>query len=693
MDWLNNNPFWPGPGIPYFTGNLPGPFFYFLLIPPLLLNNPYLSLILYTLAWLSLTFTIAFYFVKKITKTNLSPVLFLVLLWTSHFFCEIFLSLQLNSLFSVMFHLGLMICLFEWKEKKNDIYLIFAGLLMGLGIQIHHSILFHFITILTFLITDERVLKNQFQWKYLMAFISVFLIPQIPYLSVMFSEDSHLYIRNYDPEQMKWLMDQFGSHPFRPLKQIFISLDVYNKEGLVRLLLILSLGVLSYTYKNIKTEKYFVDESVWTIFLIALFPILLSFPFVNYDLNSFFYFLFVLIGFIKWYDNFWPQKESLRQTLFLIMGLLFIGNRILFSNINLRDLIDIFGTSILSAFFLVSIPIILCFVFDRHYLKLSKTRYFLSMSVVLVTVYSVLGLSFMDRGVYLQRNKLKQALKYVYQETGWNDNEAMKKIFQFGFKSKLDFLFYYRLAQEEIGPIDKEDGMDNKGYFIIYSKNENFKKHSRIQNWFLNADFPDEIKEEIKKNTLIIQSPNEIRKSAWIIPYVIKKHSLFPWGFHNMGGTDYKEPDWSKNICYFSSLIKDKNKFYLCYILYNYVGEKISFLINFSKIKNKSVLEVKITGYPLTITSAEQKDFHFIKDIFIYFSCGTNKEKIKIISRMGHNVDKSDHFKSLFAPLEIKYPIKCKNVNHIKNVTVTFHHKIGYKEIKPVVFSYPPEIQ
>ena len=119
ISWLNGEMDWLGANIPYSTVNLPGPFFYFLLFPPLVFHDPYTSLIFYVIAWLSFTFTIAFYFVKKITKNNLSPLLFLIMLLSSSFFREKLLTLHLNSLFSIFFHLVLMICLFEWKIKKK----------------------------------------------------------------------------------------------------------------------------------------------------------------------------------------------------------------------------------------------------------------------------------------------------------------------------------------------------------------------------------------------------------------------------------------------------------------------------------------------------------------------------------------------------------------------------------------------
>ena len=179
MSWISGSPYWPGSGIPYMEGNLPGPFFYLLLIPSLTFNTPYTSLILYTMIWLSLTFTISFYFVKQITRNSSSPLLFLILLLTSDIFRNL-LSLPLNNLFSIVFHLALMICLFRWRETKNDLYFPLIGLLIGLGIQIHHSILFHFITTIIFFISNDKIRKGQFKWKYLTFFLTLFLLPQNP---------------------------------------------------------------------------------------------------------------------------------------------------------------------------------------------------------------------------------------------------------------------------------------------------------------------------------------------------------------------------------------------------------------------------------------------------------------------------------------------------------------------------------
>ena len=679
LDWLNGNPDWLGPHIPHSIGNLPGPFFYFLIIPPLLLNNPYTSLILYLIGWLSLTFTVAFYFVKKITKDSLSPFLFLILILTSYFFRETLLYIQLNNLFSILFHLILMIYLTQWRKEKKDLYLILTGLFMGLGVQVHHSILFHFITIIVFLITYEKIAEKQFEWKYFTAFISVFLLPQIPYLSVLFSNDSELYIRNYEYEHINWLINNFLSNPLNSLQEIFLSLDIYNKESLIRMLAISLLGLMGYFYKTINREEYSVDDSMLSLLIITINPILLTFPFINSWFNSFFLFLFVLIIFVKWNDNFWPKKEVIKYSMFLTFSFILIINLVSSTHTNLIPFV--YEPKLFALLFCILLLILL------SYKPLFKTeKYVLSIALTLISL--TIGYNFSNRS-----NGFKSALKHIYQNTGWSDKEAIQRVFQFGFNGKSDFLFYYRLVIEEIGPVDKKkDVTNNKGYFII-KKNGGLEKHS-LKEWkdfFLNNEFPDEVKKELKRNSLLIQNPHHITKSIDVVPYVIKSKTIFPKGFHNMGKSHFKEPDWSKNTCYFPSLIKAGKTFYLCYVLYNYVGEKISFLINFSKIKKKSFLKAEITGFPLTIASSYRKDFHFIENIIVEFSCGKKMEKVKLLSRIGYNIDKSQYFKSFFAPMELQIPVKCKNLNNIKNVNIAFNHKVGYNKAKQILFSYPPQ--
>ena len=537
-------------------------------------------------------------------------------------------------------------------------------------------------TVILYLITDKRIGKGEFKWKYFLAFISLFLLPQIPYLSVKVAEGSSLYIRNYDYGYMKYLVSKFLSQPFYTLKDLLISLDVYYWRSLMPIAIIFLFGVISYVYKMIKQEKSSFNNSILVLLVIILVPALLLYPFMSWDLNAFFLFLFLLISFVKLYDNFWPEKEMLKYILFFIIGSILITSMVLSSNANIRTLF-LYSAEILPLMALTLIVTAFCF---KSVFNLKK--YLILTAIISISICSISSFYF-----FRKINRFKIALKHIYLETGWNEEIASQRIFKIGFNKKLDFLFYYKLIMEEMAFIDKKNSKNNKGYFIINGQ-ENFLSFKKeLKDHFLSHYLPDEIKKEVTKGSLVIREPYFIQPSIWFVPYNIKEYSTFPKGFHNIGKLYYEEPNWSKNVCYVPGLIKYKNTFYLCYMLINYIGEKISFLINFSKTKKTYFLQTTITGYPLIISDNQIKDFHFIKDIFIKFSCGKEVEKLKILSHIGYNINRSQKFKSFFSPIERKFPIKCKNINDVKELTVVFDHRVGYDKLKKISFSYPLKIK
>ena len=703
MDWLKGQFNWLGPQIPYQTGNLPGPFFYFLIIPPLLLKEPYTFLILYTIAWLSLTFTSAFYFVKNITKNQFSPVLFLILLLTSNFFIEYIMFLPLNNLFSILFHLVIMISLFKWQEKKNDLWLLFIGLFMGLGIQIHHSILFHLVICIVFLITDPRIQTNQFGWKYLLAFVSLFLLPQTPFLFTLLDENREVYIRTYDFERINWLITYFFANPLNTLRKLFISLDMYGLKPLIRALFIFILTIFGFIYKKRKSEKYFFDDSIVHLFLITIQPILLTFLFIDHKLNAFFLFLFSIITFVKFYDSLWPKNK---ETSYIFLFVLVVMTGLSSSLDYVTDLIDHANLSTILILYLIVFLFLILYIsfrlmnFQELYFKLFfKIKKTLKIDQVISLFYKLsFGLLIGSIIIIFHNIKpvdtFKKALKYIYQETAWDSTTALERVFKIGFKRK-DFLFYYKLAIEEHNKSFNQNQKNDIGYFLIYEKNSEFQKNSieEWKNYLLKASLPKEVQKEIKNGSLVLRSVHKKSEKVFLISYQIKKFSRFPKGFHNLSRANYKEPSWSEDYCYFPSLLKNKNTFYLCHVLYNYIGEKISFRFSFSNEKNKdSLLKTTIIGHPLTIGDMERSDFHFIENIVISFFCGEKKEKIKILSRIGNDGNKKNKYRNFLAPIELKHPIKCKNINQIKKLKVKFQSQIGYSEKEEIYYSYPPEM-
>ena len=335
----------------------------------------------------------------------------------------------------------------------------------------------------------------------------------------MFGEDSHKYIGYYDFYYMKWLMGHFFSKPFSSMKRILPSFDIQSWKSLIRMSSIFSLGIVSYIYKNIKKENHVIPKSVLTLFLILILPFLLVIPIIDVDSNSFFFFLFFLIIITKYYDTLSPKKEIMKYLFLLIIGFVLTVNDIFFSRVDTEILFHILKIHYVIIFFIMT------FLFYILFLKKFRIIYF-SIFIIL----TVLTFRFYSTDK-LQPIKLKTALKHIYQKTGWSDEQAIQRIFQVGFSSKLDFSFYYKLAMEELGHIkSKNDKTSKKGYFIIYDREKIYYNYVKKigKHYLLNFDFPDEVKQEIESGKINIQEPALIAKQVFVIPYILKKYSMFP---------------------------------------------------------------------------------------------------------------------------------------------------------------------
>ena len=186
LGWLEGNPYWLGAEMS--GGNhLPGPFFYFLLFPPLMAGGDiYSHSVLWYLSWLTLTYTAAFYFVSKITIHKESALIFLgifsaVVGLTIHHP----LHFAWNSGFAILFHVLSTVYLYYYRQTNKNIYLYVAGLVIALGVQIHLLVFAHIITaILLYFLNNTNDKKT--------VTITLFLLIALsPFLSIKIAEHFH----------------------------------------------------------------------------------------------------------------------------------------------------------------------------------------------------------------------------------------------------------------------------------------------------------------------------------------------------------------------------------------------------------------------------------------------------------------------------------------------------------------------
>lgn len=694
--WLNGVPEWLGPELLVSGGTLTGPFFYFLLLPPLFFNSPYTAAIIWLISWLSLTYTIAFLFIRDITKNIFSAPLFLVLIAGSPVLLGGILDYyDWNSLFSIFFHLILLICLYKWKLKKQDSLLYLIGLFLGLGIQVHYSVFFHIITLILFLVTDWRPWKSESKMA-LSGCLTFFLLPQLPWLGAVISD--RIYAPDFNLYHIINYLYQFLERPEKWISGLLESLDLFHYRKGWHFGGILTLLIFFIALKKKKQKaggSIYREDSPFILSLILIMPVLFLFPSIYSYPDLFFIPLFTIMVFVKWMDDIWPEKKFEKYSLFILYSLALFFPALasdLFKNVYFKNIHE------LSVLFLV------CAVVSGSYfgllslntLKKSKVRFIVLFFGLMLSSYKALSLPESKKGFTYS---LKEIISFLIDQ-GEDSNEVFDKIFQVGMRYD-DFLFPYLLAKESFPSrfnfrFDKNQKMKQKqgktGYFIVYNKRkrENFHQYS-TGDWlrYLSSDiFPEEIQKEISEKRLKIKSI-DFKNNRWIISYFLSSDSIFQEGFRNVEKTfgRYKETHWVDENCYFPSFLKRDNRFYLCSISQGYL-ERTAFLIEFPLIKSESsFIKVSFAGHPLMITSPDSSNSHLIKDITFDMEC-PHKVSIKVLSHIGLSRKKSEYYKSFFAPLTLKIPVNC-DLKNLKKFSVHFNRQREYNPVEKLSYFWP----
>ena len=304
--WLNGEFYWPGPEMSG-GGNLPGPFFYFLLAPPLFFGNSIYYSLLWYISWMSLTFTLAFYFLMSLCRHKESlfffPVIMLSLpLKTLHF------SFAWNAAFAVFFHILSIFSLYRWRWEGRKIkYIYILALSIGLGIQVHFFIsIYLFIFLLLWVFQKDKRFYDLIPFSLIISFL---LLPY--YLGLYFNIFEVSEYRTHDHDLIYVLYDLFSDTWFRNIKRYFFY---FWPTFLIISLLILKSWIMK--------KKISVTSSTYRLLWLLSIPILISIIVARKKWYICLAPIFLLIICIKILDDLTPSKR--RRALFLLFGSLFI---------------------------------------------------------------------------------------------------------------------------------------------------------------------------------------------------------------------------------------------------------------------------------------------------------------------------------------------------------------------------------
>ena len=711
VGWLEGNFYWPGPEMSS-GNNLPGPFFYFLLFPAILIGeNTYSQVALWTITWFALTYTLAFFFISKITSHKESLLIFLI----TFISCKIPVSSDiLNPEFAIIFHILALMGLYYWREKRNSAYLYLTGLVIALGIQTHLLVALHALTALLFYVIDKSERKKI---KALLLFLLITLSPLLIYSLL---NSFHVFETSYM---------ESAPHIIFLLEYIFSEKWlIYANHFIIPFLPFFAFCAIFILWQKKKTKKWILKASTKNLLIITVIPFLSTF----FSAEHFWYLLFIpilsIILISKCIDDILPKNLAKKINFLMI----YIGFTLTYAFSYTLAYILIFKHKI--AFFFN--PFNLFFIENKFALYIfflvffimawtnfqwrNKTKYKSILLGLCLSAIAQMGafytfyspeFSSIDWPIY---QKLHPLMKRIYLETGWTPKTAMKKIIMIGIHPERSLPADYNKAVETLKinsppPLLLSDGAlktnikqnyfkqkkyskgKPTGYFIILNSPKIIgHKHKNWSSYLSQSSLLSPIlKQEIKKQKIIIQEP-QLFSPYWLIPYKTTKNSLFPDGFHNIGQPYYwEEPDWLKN-CHQTQSFKNEKGFFYCRVFPGYL-QKAGLSISFFE-KNSLFLDIQFFG-PLLASPTLSVNLDGIaewSDIQIHLDCNKKSfhRSLPIIGRH-HNLDISTiefskkQAKILLAPLKIQIPLRDCKKDDIEKIKLTFiekHTERGYIE-------------
>ncbi len=688
LGWLQGKFYWPGPEMSA-GSNLPGPFFYFLLFPPLMFGEDVFSQsIIWRNIWMALTYTLAFWFSGKIYKHTESLLIF-VMFFISCMGTSLFYPLYFawNAGFSIMFHVLAIITLYYWRETGKHFFLYCLGLIIGFGVQVHFLVSVHLLTVLfIYLFQNKKPLKP------VLLFVILTLLPCLPYFIMGFFD--FFEISNYSPKNIStYIIKYFHEKWFIHVNEI-TSFKLYSFGPLLFLFVLI-------VKKLIKRTLSFQNSTI-NFLTIIIFPIFI--PILPATISWYLYpvpVLFILF-FSKLCDDFMPNNQNTILKCLLVYSSLFTLP--LFIN---NGGLEVFHIDIT---FVTKNHIIICMSLITLICLLVK-RIFYSGLLIIIFSFFLFSMLPVHRESPLQPSKnfeyvwadyyvVEPLFKKIILETGWSTKTALKRIYIIGHivYAEGSLFSYYSLTKENLKKskeisdqffawveYDKSKKanvyLENPdGYFMIQHL-EKFINYN-TENWkqFLsNSEFvSDFVRKEILTNKLVIQTP-QLYGKFWLIPYKAETTSYFPEGFYNIGQHYYwEEPNWLKN-CLITQNYTYNNKFYYCMVLKGHL-QRAGFSISFTNRKSNLFMNLNFYG-PLLGIKAETSNldgYAFWSNFKVSLLCN-NKKHLYFAPNIGYDpvavYDLRSKSDTLNTPLKLSIPIHCKKAEEISQIKVIFDHK------------------
>lgn len=673
-------------------GNLPGPFYYFLLVPPLLMNLGWVG----TWYWMILLMAAAgaagcrFLYKKFDVLTAFIWLILFTLLLPVTTLTTFFINPSFSILFIVLINICTIKAFTEPTPRGKGLFFIAACLLVSLAIQTHYTNIVYIFSLFTLQFLTKKIELAPVQKKYVGLGVLAFCLPLLPYLIwVMFKNNGvelgqTLFYGSSVSNSLPSLIDHFKISLNVPMSEflksvltkIFVIAPSLFFLAIPTALVIALLG----RYKKFGIKKVILpleDSRVIKVLLTCL-----PFAFIPF---SFYFFvpqgdryaapfavtlLFLIVLIIRNYFIGFPYLKYVN--VLLIFGLLVGFGALIVSKQEWHITYEILMAIRVLAILLIAL---LYYIYqDKKNISIVFCFALISCSAIIISAFQ----NELLRSVHGRKNfpvffQLNTVVNKIYQDTGWTYSEAFERIYFINNHRESSFRFLYDLSggNSDEKPLKPKAFREPDGYFVSVG----LPKNKNIINWLTQQPLQREIKQGLLNGDITL-GPPFLKRKVFLVSYYINNKTNLPAYFHN-GGWGYNrlpEEALLKNIksSEQASQIDDSTflfKWNDCPDNNDYcnLGAIVSIK---SRDRNKLTLAVRIVGLPLSQNSRWifPTWTQSWSEPYVEVKCGDRSSKLLLATSIGYNQDyvsQQKNFKydvtnnSILAPYERTFEIPC----------------------------------
>ena len=689
QELLNGNFIFFGPELTG-GGNLPGPFYYFLLSPSLLFGLEWVGAWTWMFILLSLGGVLGWYFFRSKYNT-LTAFLWLILYslaLPTILLTQVFLNPSFSILFIVLINIYTLKAFGENSQVKRNRAFILACFFVGLAIQLHYSSLPYLFSLILLQIFAKKLKIFSVDLKKFYLGLGVFGLTLAPFLIWQFFKKFKIELGQLLPyggtvtNALPSLFSHFKTSLDTTISQ-FLFLAV-QKLFLVIPAIFLIFAVLQLIFSGEKkepTDRHFIktDNSV----LIKILSVCLFFSFIPF---SFYFFVpqgsrygaqfSITISFLAVviYDKFQTSKAKLKYfnliSLFVLIGtciFIFFADFTYYSNEVIKILILFFS-------------LLLIAYFHRNKMQVNNSAILLSF---ILTGCLALAQANIQNRVRYQIHKGNNAPAYAHwkkiwikilNDTGWSYSEAIQRIYFINHHIEQSPKMAYELLVKSHSKKQAQLSILPDGYFVSIVK----PVGQETLKWLIEQPIQEEIRTGLLSGDIII-GEHDTNSNVLVAPYFVVNKKSLPSHFHNTGLGYRKLPEENLLRSFEDSVgvkkIADNEylfKWNECLDKHHYCDTGVIARVT-KEQSNVYRFDIKVVGLPLSQSSLWISPGWTQAWIgpYLEIKCGETTKLVKIASSIGYNhkyLGLDSFFKyqltnnSLLAPFKRSFEVQCKGL-------------------------------